>query len=147
MTEYYDAGDGADLGWANDEEVKIPEGLPKPFMWRILVMPVQPKTTTRSGIVLALETQNNEGHLQFVGKVAAVGPLAFRSWKLCAGIVDQLRVLCGLPIAGAPKVGDWVVHGRYTGQRCEFKGARLIMMNDDEVLAKCDNPANFKVYV
>lgn len=145
MTEFYDAGDGVD--WANEEDVKIPAGLPDPFMWRILVMPVQPKTKTKSGIVLAIETQNNQGHLQFVGKIAAVGPLAFRSFKLCSGVMDYLRVLCGQRIAAAPKVGDWVVHGRYTGQRCEFKGARLIMMNDDEVLAKCESPADFKVYV
>lgn len=133
--------------WANDEDAKIPEGLPNPFMWRILVMPVQPRKVTKSGIILAPSTQDAEGHLQFVGKVAAVGPLAFRSWKLCSGLEDYLRVLMGKTIAAAPKVGDWVVHGRYTGQRCEFRGARLIMMNDDEVLAKCESPQDFKVYV
>lgn len=133
--------------WANDEEAKIPEGLPKPFMWRILVMPVQPRQVSKGGIVLALSTQNTEGHLQFIGKVAAVGPLAFRSRKLCAGIKDILRVLIGKTVAAAPKVGDWVVHGRYTGQRCEFKNTRLIMMNDDEVLAKCESPADFRVYL
>lgn len=145
MSDEFDPGDG--IEWANDEEAKIPEGLPEPFMWRILVMPVQPRTTTKSGIVLAIETQNAEGHLQFVGRVAAVGPLAFRSFKLCSGIADFLRVMCGMQIAAAPKVGDWVVHGRYTGQRCEFKGARMIMMNDDEVLAKCESPQDFKVYL
>ena len=146
MTEqFYDAGDG--IEWANDSEAKIPAGLPSPFMWRILVMPVQPKTQTKSGIVLAIQTQDAQGHLQFVGKIAAIGPLAFRSFKLCSGVMDYLRVLCGMRIAAAPKVGDWVVHGRYTGQRCEFKGSKLIMMNDDEVLAKCDSPADFRVYV
>lgn len=133
--------------WANDEDAKIPENLPAPFMWRILVMPVQPRQVSKGGIVLARVTQDAESHLQFVGKIAAVGPLAFRSWKLCSGIGDFIRVLMGKTIAAAPKVGDWVVHGRYTGQRCEFKNTRLIMMNDDEVLAKCASPQDFKVYL
>lgn len=144
MSEDFDPGDG--IEWANDEDQEIPEGLPNPFMWRILVMPVQPRTTTKSGIVLAIETQNAEGHKQFVGRIAAVGPLAFRSFKLCSGVMDFLRVMCGKQIAAAPKVGDWVVHGRYTGQRCEFKNTRLIMMNDDEVLAQCGGPDGFRVY-
>ena len=133
--------------WANDEDSAIPEGLPTPRLWRILVMPVQRKAMSAGGIALPRSVMDSEDHLQFVGRVAALGPLAFKSRKMCAGIVDYLRVLFGMRVADAPKVGDWVAHGRYTGQRCEFKGARLIMMNDDELLADTDGPAGFRVYV
>lgn len=145
MTEYYDAGDGVD--WANDSEAKIPAVLPRPFKWAVLVMPIQPKPMSKGGIELPQEVLDNQGHLQFVGKVAAVGPLAFRSFKLCSGLVDWLRVLCGLTIAGAPKVGDWVMFGRYTGLRFEFDDGRFIMMNDDELLGDPVKPQSIRIYI
>lgn len=143
--EFYDAGDG--IAFEGDVEAKIPEVLPKPFKWAALVMPAQPKKQSRGGIELPQEVLDNQGHLQFVGRVVALGPLAFRSRKLCAGIVDHIRVLFGKPVAGAPQVGDWVMYGRYTGLRFEFNGTRLIMMNDDEMLADPVDPRHIRVYV
>ena len=145
MSEFYDAGDGVE--WANDVGVKVPKVLPRPFKWAVLVMPVQPKQKSKGGIELPQEVLDNQGQLQVVGKVAALGPLAFRSRKLCAGLLDVLRVWFGLTIAGAPKVGDWVMYGRYTGMRFEFNGTRLIMVNDDELLADPIEPQNVRVYV
>lgn len=143
--EFYDAGDGVDF--ANDVGAKIPEVLPKPFKWDVLVMPVQPKPMSKGGLALPQEVMDNQSHLQVIGRIVAVGPLAFKSFKLCAGIPDILRVLFGFRIAGAPKVGDWVMYGRYTGMRFEFNGTRLVLMNDDTLLADPVEPQNVRVYV
>lgn len=145
MTEYYDAGDG--IEWANDIGTKVPDVLPRPFKWAVLVMPVQPKVMSKGGIELPKEVLDNQGHLQVVGKLIAIGPVAFKSPKLCAGIIDRLRVLFGLRVSGAPKIGDWVIYGRYTGMRFEFNGTRIIMMNDDELLGDPVEPQNIRVYV
>ncbi len=135
------------VDWLNPEEMEVPEGLPKPWGWRILVMPVQPKRKSKGGILLPSMTQDAEGHLQIVGKIAALGPLAFRSWKFAQGFGDYIRILGGKPAAWAPKVGDWVVYGRYTGQRCEYKRTRLIMMNDDDLVAQVDSCEGFRIHV
>lgn len=141
----YEANDN--VGWMNPEDADIPEDLPAPFLWRVLVLPVQPKKVSTGGILLPTQSQDAEGHLQFVGRIAAMGPLAFRSFKFTSGAVDWARILTGNRVSGAPKVGDWVVYGRYNGQRCEYKGTRLIMMNDDELLCSTSGPSGFRIYI
>lgn len=122
----------------NPEDVTVPDGLPRMLLWRVLVIPVQPKQQTTSGIILATETQDAEKALQFIGRVAGVGPLAGKSAKF-RDENGQLQ----WPV----KVGDWVVYGRYAGQRCEYKGTRLLLMNDDEILGVADGPEGFRIYV
>lgn len=135
------------VDWANPEEMTIPDDLPDPYFWRVLVMPVQPKKQSKGGILLVESARDAEGHLQIVGKIASLGPLAFRSWKFARGVGDYIRILTGRRVSWAPKVGDWVVYGRYTGQRMEFKRTRLVLMNDDEVLGRADDPGAFRIYV
>lgn len=145
MTDEYQENDN--VGWLNPEDTEIPADLPQPRMWRVLVMPVQPKKTSKGGILLVSESQDNEAHLQVIGKVAAIGPLAFRSFKHCADVVDFLRVLVGLPVKNAPKVGDWVGYSRYAGDRMEYKGAKLVVMNDDTLLLNLAGPEGFRIYI
>ena len=90
------ANDNVD--WQNPEEIAVPTDLPRPSIWRILVMPVQPKKVSKGGIVLPSMAQDAEGHLQIIGKVAALGPLAYRSWKFAAG--PQAHTMHGDFIAG-----------------------------------------------
>ena len=119
--------------WLNPEEVEIPDDLPQPLLWRLLVLPVQPKTVSRGGILLPPGAQDAEAHLQVIGKVAIMGPLVGKSDKF-KGCYDV-------------KVGDWVLFPRYGGQRMEYKNLRLIMLNDDELLAKINSPQGFRIYI
>lgn len=143
--EFYDPGDGVAVEC--DTNAEIPDVLPKPFKWAVLLMPVQSKPMTKGGLALPQEVLDNQEQLQFVGRVAALGPLAFKSYKLCAGLWDRIRVFFGFRIAGAPKIGQWVMYGRYTGLRFEFNKTRLIMANDDELLADPVEPHHVRVYV
>lgn len=118
----------------NAEDFKIPKGMPQPALWRILVAPVRPKSVSVGGIALPDEAMDNQEHLTNLGKVMAVGAMAGKkeNW---------------VPGAWNIKVGDWVVIGQYCGQRFEYQGVKLILLNDDEVLAKAKGPEGFRIYI
>lgn len=124
-------------GWLNPEEVEIPPDLPQPLLWRVLVLPVQPQKVSRGGIVLPYQAQDAQAHLQVIGRVAAMGPLAGKS--------DKYRFEGSLHYGVG--VGDWVMFPRYAGQRVEFKGLRLVSLNDDELLAKIAGPEGFRIHI
>lgn len=120
--------------WLNPEDIEIdPETLPAPQLWRMLIVPVQPKAVSKGGIVLPDQVTNNTDMLVFLGKVAACGPLVGKKegWENAYDV----------------KAGDWVVFGRYAGQRFERAGVKYILINDDEVLAKVNGPEGFRIYL
>lgn len=108
------------------------EGLPKPRLWRILVMPAVPEKVSQGGILLtdgAVETQK---HLTYLGRVLALGPLAFKDKRLEG--------------EEPPKQGDYVAFGKYAGQAMIYKGTKLLLLNDDELLASVPDPSLLKVH-
>lgn len=145
----YAVGEGRSLeNWVNPDDVEAPEGLPAMMLWRVMVMPVQPKKVSKGGILLPEQSRDAESHLQFVGKLVAMGPLAGTSGKFVRpGLWNWLRFVLGGATEYGLKVGDWVIYGRYSGQRVEYKGTRLILMNDDEIIARATSVDGFKVYV
>jgi co-chaperonin GroES (HSP10) len=64
--------------------------------------------------------------------VIALGPLAGQSDKF-GGKWDI-------------KVGDWVVYGRYVGQRMTHKDVRLLMVDDDQIQGVLADPYALKIY-
>ena len=123
----------------------------KPLLWRVLICPVQPRTLSKGGIALPSSVQDGEEHLNYVGKVVALGPLAGKSAKFenpnygpnAAGGFDypnDHRYLWDV------KEGDSVTYGRYAGQRMEWKGVKLILVNDDEILGIVDSISGFRIY-
>lgn len=81
---------------------------PIPVGWRILVDPLEPKSVSDGGIILADETTQAEMHLNYVGRVVASGPLCYRHSKFADG-----GEWC--------KVGDWIAYGQYAGQTITVK--------------------------
>lgn len=139
MPRAYDGDytDSADLGW--DEANALPDDffgpdLPMPLYWRVLIMPVRPRTMSKGGIVLPASSQATQQHLNYIGKVVAVGSLAFTDKRLVAE-------------KNIPLVGDYVAYGRYAGQVLSYKGVRLLIVNDDEILAVINNPDVLKVQI
>lgn len=137
MTDHDSWNDQNDnQAWLNPEEIQIPPDLPKPLLWRVLLLPMQPKVVSRGGILLPASAQDAEAQLQIIGKVAAMGPLAGKSEKYRVDGALQYDV----------KVGDWVLFPRYGGQRMEFRGLRLLLMNDDAIEAVVPNPEAFRTH-
>ncbi len=132
----YDEGNS---GWSN-EDAELPEAffedLPKPSYWRMLVAPTRPKEVSKGGIVLALANQEAQEILNFIGKVVALGPMAGKHERL-GGTGTETG-------PDFPKVGDYVAFGRYAGQKLTHKGVKVLLINDDEILATVPNPATLQ---
>lgn len=114
--------------------------IPKMMLWRIAATPMVAQQKTKGGIVLPDETQNFQKATTYVCKVIALGALAYRG-----------ALSSGVKMAEDPnsaKVGDYVLIGARAGQRCDFRdGRRIILLNDDEILCRVDNPEDYVAYI
>jgi chaperonin GroES len=88
----------------------------KPLEDRVLVKPLDPETKTASGLYLPESAK--EKPMQ--GKVVASGP----GKLLENGKRAHLSV----------KVGDTVVFGKYAGTEVEIKGAKHLIIRENELL-------------
>lgn len=135
--------------WMNSEDAKIDlkklKAAVRPLLWRVLVVPVQPRSMSKGGIALPDAAMDGEAHMNYIGRVVALGPLAGKSEKFANPEWTEKskapRYLWDV------KEGDWVVFSRYAGQRKEFNGVKLLTVNDDEILDVIDGPEGFRIYV
>lgn len=109
-----------------------------PVGYRILIEPLKAVEKSKGGIILATETQEAQGHLMYVGKVVAMGGDCYRHPKFNGISWCQ--------------VGDYVAHGRYSGQKIEVKDGEggytaYRLLNDDEVLANIADPSVVRIYI
>ena len=161
--------------FANTDDVEIDldaiRAAIKPLLWRVLICPVQPRKLSKGGIALPESAQDAETHLNYIGRVVAVGPLAGKSEKfenpamsaplgmkaLYEGMMEgydwptmEQKHPGGMNDAPrylwSVKEGDIVVYGRFAGQRMEWHGVRLLMANDDEILGVVDSLEGFRIY-
>lgn len=107
---------------------------PRPIFWRVLVQPNVAKPMSKGGIALPDDTRDSQDILNYIGRIIDMGSLAYQHARL-QGEVNM------------PKVGDWVIYGRYAGQVLSYKGTKLLMINDDEVLGIAPDPEALKIYV
>lgn len=128
-------------GWAeaegedyltDDVLAKRLQDAPQPGMWRVLIRPRPPKRMSAGGIALPGQAQDAESHLNYVGQIVAIGPIAGKSPKF-EGAWDY-------------KVGDWIVFGRYVGQRMTHRDVRLLMVDDDQIQGRVTDPYSLKIY-
>jgi co-chaperonin GroES (HSP10) len=117
----------------------------KPMFWSVLIEPLEPKERTSGGVILAQPSQDAQKILTVIGKILAVGSLAFTG-KTASGISlgDELI---------KAKVGDHVLYQRYTGQELYLydknggRDHRLVMITDSEILGLVTQPEAFRIYV
>ena len=120
--------------------------------WRVLVCPMQPRRKSAGGIALPEAVQDNEMHLQYIGRIVAIGPLAGKSERFLPPQFRDvnLSVLAqregGIPYQWGYGEGDWVEYGQYAGMRQDFHGIRLLIVNDDELLSRIPGPEGFRIY-
>lgn len=107
-----------------------------PLYWRVIVCPVRPKEKTAGGILLPQQVQDTQKYLQHCGRLVAVGEAAFKAKKL--GNYAPPEVV--------PRIGDWVVYGRAAGQGMLYRGVRLLLLNDDEILTIIRDPETLRVF-
>lgn len=115
-----------------------------PLGARVLVqMRLPKKKMTESGIILPEETRDTEKAQNPIGKVIAIGPLAFK----------KRDTMEAWPEGSWAEIGDYVRVPRWTGDRWEVKidqdtNVEFMLMNDHEVVAKltCD-PLTMRAFV
>lgn len=107
--------------------------MPRMALWRILVEPYAPPTTTAGGIELAQETLDTALLLSSMGQVVDVGPMAF-----------QNKAATPEP----SEVGDWILFRSNAGMRVKLRdGREYVILNDDEILGKVGNPSLYQQWV
>jgi co-chaperonin GroES (HSP10) len=138
----YDVPSQSDLDWAFPN---VASGM-EPFGGRIIVQLRRIKKKSER-IVLVQETKENEKWNNMIGKVIAVGPLAYKNR-------DTMQ---SWPEGSWAQAGDYVRVPKWGGDRWEIKvpsgnddddPVLFMTLNDHELIAKVvANPLSFKAYV
>ena len=140
MSNTPEAGNSADL----QDAFPVVDPGAVPLGARVLVQMRLPKRKmTSSGIILAAETVDTEKAQNPIGKVVAIGPLAFK----------KRDTMESWPEGSWVDVGDYVRVPRWTGDRWEVPVSQddvvqFMLMNDHEVVAKLtSNPLEMRAFV
>lgn len=113
--------------WNTAQEVPDPDVLPAVPGYHILVRPVSVKAETKGGIILPDSTKEDIAYLTTVGKVLKVGKDAYK---------DTNRY----PSGPWCSEGDYVCYGKHSGQKFFYKGVRMILLLDDQILMTVEDP-------
>ena len=113
--------------WITKNDVPDPEVLPELPGYHVLVRPVTIKAETKGGIILPEKARDDIAYLTTVGRVLKVGELAYE---------DREKFLGGAWC----RVGDFVCYQKLTGTKFVYKGIKLLLLFDDQIIMKVDNP-------
>ena len=101
--------------------------LPSPTGYRLLVLPYAGPEKTKGGLYLSDTTQDTIQMTTVCAYVLKVGDQAYK---------DESK----FPNGPWCKKGDWIIFGRYAGSRFKIEGGEVRILNDDEIIAKVNNP-------
>ncbi len=113
--------------WVSNEDVPLPKVLPELPGFNILVRPVSIKSQTKGGIFIPDSTKDDMAYLTTVGEVVVLGDVAYQ---------DKEK----FPKGPWCTVGDYVCYGKHSGQKIQYKGLKFILLYDDQVIMKVENP-------
>lgn len=115
--------------WISDEEGVLSDPTPLPIIpgFNILIRPVSIKSKTKGGILLPDSTIDDMAYLTTVGRVVATGELAYK---------DKDK----FPTGPWCEVGDYVCYGKHTGVKMIYKGIKLLLLFDDQIMLKVESP-------
>lgn len=124
-----------DESWISDEELPDPKPLPKMMTYHVLVRPmhISGDYKTKSGVTIYMsdKTKQDINYLVNVGKILAIGPTAFYD--------NERERKYGLR-SECPQVGDYVSWGKMVGKKIMYQGVNLVVLNDDQIMMKVENP-------
>lgn len=122
--------------WITSPEVPDPSELPICPGWQLIVRPIEIAPKTKSGIILTQSSIADAKYLQTVGKVLAVGELAFKE-----------EVVFGKDAKPWCKVGDYIAYRKLAGQKFWWERVQLIIMNDkDMIMGPFKDPSKLLQY-
>jgi len=110
-----------------EDEVSDPTNLPELPGFHVLVRPVSVKSKKKGGIFIPDSTKDDMSYLTTVGKVIALGELAYKD-------VDKF------PNGGWCNVGDYVCYGKHAGTKLYYQNVKLLLLFDDQVIMRVSDP-------
>tara|TARA_R110002012_G_scaffold268599_1_gene452570 strand:- start:1394 stop:1813 length:420 start_codon:yes stop_codon:yes gene_type:complete len=114
--------------WVNPDNSLIDvNDLPGIPGYHVLVQPVIVKEKTKGGIIIPEKLQDDIAYLTTVGKVLKLGDLAY-------GDEDKF------PLGKWCTTGDYVCYGKFSGQKLVYKGLKLLLLFDDQIIMKVQSP-------
>ena len=113
--------------WVSNEDIPLPKVLPELPGFNILVRPVSIKSQTKGGIFIPDSTKDDMAYLTTVGEVIILGDVAYQ---------DKEK----FPKGPWCKVGDYICYGKHSGQKIQYKGLKFILLYDDQIIMKVENP-------
>ena len=116
-----------DLWITDPEEKPDPSPLPELPGYHVLVRPVSVKSITKGGIFIPDSTKEDMSYLTTIGQVLALGNLAYAE-------TDKF------PNGPWCSIGDYVCYGKHTGTKLFYKGVRLILLFDDQIIMRVEDP-------
>ena len=108
-------------------EGSLLDRMPSPTGWRLLILPYRGRGKTEGGIHLPDQVREQNQVSTQVGYVLKMGTLCYQ---------DKEK----FPFGAWCKENDWVMFARYAGSRFNIDGGEVRILNDDEILAKIQNP-------
>jgi co-chaperonin GroES (HSP10) len=142
IKESFDLPNPDEMRWAFPD---VPCGV-IPLGGRVIVQLRRIKRKTAGGILIVEETKENEKWNNMVGKVIAIGPLAFKNRE----------TMQSWPEGVWAEIGDFVRVPKWGGDRWEVpvdgedvdEPVLFMTLNDHELISKVvSNPLSFKAYV
>jgi co-chaperonin GroES (HSP10) len=131
LDKYTQGGTGVNENKLSPEKIEkdksLLDKLPNPTGWRMLVLPHAGVKKTKGGILLADSTLETIQMTTVCAYVLKQGDLCYK---------DKEK----FPNGPWCQAGDWVIFGRYAGARFKIEGGEVRILNDDEIIARVDDP-------
>jgi len=103
------------------------ERLPQPTGYRVLIIPYYPSEKTKGGIIVPDQIRDRESFATVAAYVVRLGPDAYK---------DPQK----FPNGPWCNEKDWVLIGRYAGNRFKVEGLEVRIINDDNIIATILDP-------
>ena len=108
-------------------EASALERLPQPTGYRMLIIPYYPSAQTKAGVYVPDQVRDREAFATVAAYVVKLGPDAYK---------DQQK----FPTGPWCSQKDWVLIGRYAGNRFKVDGLEVRIINDDNIIATILDP-------
>ena len=112
--------------WIDAEDLEL-KNLPVLPGFHVLVQPVSVKSKTKGGIFIPDSTKDDISYLTTVGEVIGLADLAYKD-------TDKF------PNGPWCNVDDYICYGKHAGTKLFYQGVRLILLFDDQIIMKVDDP-------
>tara|TARA_R100000935_G_scaffold18123_2_gene35152 strand:+ start:3766 stop:4254 length:489 start_codon:yes stop_codon:yes gene_type:complete len=103
------------------------ERLPQPTGYRVLIIPYYPSEKTKGGLIVPDAVRERESFATVAAYVVKLGPDAYS---------DPQK----FPSGAWCNEKDWVLIGRYSGNRFKVEGLEVRIINDDNIISTILDP-------